>query len=883
VKSPLGSLLRPRNNGGKPPVPLGGSGRYMRGLSFNLGNGRQDAETFMRQYGLSGTIYGIISLLAESAATPTWRLYRKQPVDGRRRYSTADTGSDQRIEVVQHAAIQLWNNPNDWHSGFEFREGAQQHEELTGETFWVLDTEAGFPTSMWYVRPDRMEPVPDPDDYLVGWIYRGPGGEQVPLRADEVILEKRPDPLDPYRGAGPVASILPNIQQQRYATEYQRNLFLNGADPGGVITVPNQLSEPEFDELIDRWREGHRGVARAGHVGVLEGGATWTPGSHSNKDLEYGALRLANRDELREAWRIHKTMMGTADDVNRANAQTAQEVFVAWQVMPRLNRRRDTLNSKLLPLFARADKTVEFDYDDPSPVNAETAANELLQKAQAAQALLAVNLFDPHDVLEVVGLPDMDTVDLPAITTPTPATLPPAAGQPGDHTRPVIHMTRPRAATTTLDTVDQQWRTATARTVTDYQQQITPTQRQQAVDQIRTAVNTGAITALGALSIDSTAAAALILAAMTAYASTSARQAQQEAQQQGATTQPVPPGRTVLGPIAAATAALLAAELATSAGREALRIHTPGMSGQQVADQVAAFLGTLSDSSLTAHLGGVLSAAQNKARLATFTAGPRTELLASEENDRNTCDPCSLIDGHSFGYSDDPAAVASAEAAYPAGGYTACEGRQRCRGTLISRYEPAKTGNQAWGAGIRAASDAGAKVFQQTAEDYPPAAMAWMHHATWTGPVSVPLEHIDWTPDEMEGRSPQHVARFVQKLRAGKKLKPVLMVKTPSGDKLQLVDGHHRYLASAELGRPVRAFVGTVDAEHGPWETMHAQQYPGNGRGDTPQDLARSPITHKHITLPAPGPLPTLAEPDFGPLADLLRHSLNGHSRGART
>lgn len=402
-----------------PPVPLGDA-RRSSGTSFNLGGSRASRDTFMRQYGMSGTLFGIISLLAESVATPQWHLYKKPQTDGRRRYSTADPNSDTRVEVVKHACIQLWNNPNPFHSGFEFREGSQQHAELTGETFWVMDTEIGFPTSMWYVRPDRMEPIPDPNNYLAGWIYTGPTGEQVPLKTTEVILEKRPDPLDPYRGAGPVASIMPNIQQQRYATEYQRNLFLNGADPGGVITVPTQLNDVQFNELIDRWREAHRGVARAGHVGVLEDGMLWTPSASTNKDMEYSNLRLANRDELREAWRIHKAMMGTSEDVNRANAQTAQEVFIAWQVLPRLNRRRDTLNSKFLPLFG-AEDAYTMDYEDPSPVNSENAAIEFLNKANAAVALIGVGL-DAHDVLQAVGLPDMNMAELKQAVIPPVAT-----------------------------------------------------------------------------------------------------------------------------------------------------------------------------------------------------------------------------------------------------------------------------------------------------------------------------------------------------------------------------------------------------------------------------------------------------------------------------
>lgn len=433
MKSGLRNL---RNAGSKPPVPMSSYG-YRRGMVFDLGAGRASRETFMRQYSRSGTVFSIVSLLQQAAASPAWHLYKKQPQDGRRRYTTGDQGSDQRIEVVQHAALSLWNQPNSFHSGFEFREGANQHLELTGETFWVADREVTtFPTSMWYVRPDRMEPVPDPDDYLIGWVYTGANGEQIPLKVDEVILEKLPDPLDPFRGTGPVAAIMPNIEQQRYATEYQRNLFINGANPGGLIQVDKRLSDGEYDELVDRWREAHQGVARAGRVGVLENSATWIPGDgQSNRDLEYGELRLANRDELREAWRMHKHMLGTADDVNRANAQTAEEVFEGWQNIPRLERRKDTLNCKLLPMFGATGQGVEFDYEDPSPDNREEANAELTAKTAAFASLVGAGV-DPDDAAEVVGLPSMAMVEQatqqPALPPGWVPGAPAAPAAPGD-------------------------------------------------------------------------------------------------------------------------------------------------------------------------------------------------------------------------------------------------------------------------------------------------------------------------------------------------------------------------------------------------------------------------------------------------------------------
>lgn len=116
---------------------------------------------------------------------------------------------------------------------------------------------------------------------------------------------------------------------------------------------------------------------------------------------------------------------------------------------------------------------------------------------------------------------------------------------------------------------------------------------------------------------------------------------------------------------------------------------------------------------------------------------------------------------------------------------------------------------------------AAAKVFTQQAEDYPPHAMAWMHHAQWKGPVAVPLDHIEPDMRWMDGADPKHVQEFAQRLQKGKKVKPVVLVKTPGNPKLQLIDGHHRYLAYAQLKEPVRGYIGTVAEDHGAWETMH--------------------------------------------------------------
>jgi len=688
------------------PIPYAGPANR---AGFSNMFASNDNETYMRTMGSAGTVFQIVSLLASSTAAAEWRLYRKAKADGRVRYTTGDQGSDQRTEVLQHLALNVWNRPNPFYTGRRFREASQQHAELTGEQWWVIarDSRATFPTGMWLVRPDRMEPIPSAEKFIAGYVYTGPSGEKVPLEPNEVICTAYPNPLDPYRGLGPVQSVLVDLDAMRYGSEWNRNFFINGAQPGGVVEVPTNMNDDEFDQFSTRWRESHQGVSRAHRVAILEGGAKWVGTQMSVKDMDFSNLRDQSRDVIREAWGIHKAMLGNSDEVNRANAVTAEEVFSRWKIQPRLDLLRDTLNHQFLPLFGSTGENVEFDYINNSADDREADNAELTAKANAAAVLVQAG-FDPEAVCEVVGLPDMPLLALPQ-PAPAPKQPDPAAAPTeddfGNQAREIITIKALANAAAAdhdpaavdLSEMDAQHQQATDQLSAQYQQQITPDQQQQALDQIRQLVETEAVANLGNLIIDYELAKALILLAMLAFGKTAAKQAAKEAAQQGVTITAVAPSSAQLEGLAESTASLMASELATSAGREAARVAggTATPSADVVVAHVEKFLQGLSTAGPAAHLGGALAAAANQARHGTFTAGPKCELIASEVRDSNTCSSCFEIDGHSFGYSDDPDAVAAASAAYPTSGYIGCEGGERCRGALIARYEvQAEPGNR---------------------------------------------------------------------------------------------------------------------------------------------------------------------------------------------
>lgn len=379
-----------------PSVPLYGRGGGI-GLPWASSN---NAESQMRAMGSVGTLFSIVHRTSNATSQVDWRLWRDQP-DKRRKFGPAD---DRRIEVTRHAVLDLWNNPNPFMTRQALIEQVQQYLDLVGEGPIVItrDPRSPLPLELWPVRPDRMTPIPG-GDFLAGYVYTGFNGEQVPLGLDDVIFLKMPNPLDPFRGLGPVQAAMVDLDSARYSAEWNRNFFINSAEPGGIIEVPNRLSDEDFTEMTERWREQHQGVAQAHRVAVLEQGK-WVDRSMSQRDMQFVQLRGLSREVIREAFGIHGHMLGNSQDVNKANAEAGEISFARWLVKPRVERIKQAVNHRLLPMFG-ADGLV-LDHDRVVPEDREADDRERKSKAEAAAALVKAG-YDPADAAAAMGLPDI--------------------------------------------------------------------------------------------------------------------------------------------------------------------------------------------------------------------------------------------------------------------------------------------------------------------------------------------------------------------------------------------------------------------------------------------------------------------------------------------
>ena len=364
----------------RPPAPSPG-------FAYGATAGIQQANrpALLNSMDNTGWIFAIVDRIATAVASSEWTLWRRRGQDW--------------ITLEQHPLLDLWNMINPFYTRHEFLELSIFHFELVGEIWWVLlRNGAGRVEEIWPLRPDRMSIVADPQEYIRGYLYKVDGHEPIFLPREDVIFIRRPHPFLPYRGIGPVQSIMADLNIEKNAANWTLQFFRNDAAPGGVIQLDDTLSDDEFKQFVERWRWQHQGVSNAHRVAIIEK-AKWVDRKMTQRDMQFEQLRRLNRDIILGAFGIHKHILGIADDVNRANAEAAEVHFARWIVRPRSLRLREEVNQKLVPDFG---PDLAFGVRDQVP---EDRALNL----QVANDIYRYGYGTQNESRVLVGLPELPT------------------------------------------------------------------------------------------------------------------------------------------------------------------------------------------------------------------------------------------------------------------------------------------------------------------------------------------------------------------------------------------------------------------------------------------------------------------------------------------
>lgn len=307
-----------------------------------------NTQDFLKAYGEIGWLFACVNAISNNVADSEWKAYKGD------------------AETPKSPALQLISNPNPFMSQYELLWKTDAYLEVRGKVFWyIAKDKMNRPREIWVISPLDMWIVPDQENFIKGFVYRA-GAQQVPLDPDEVIFFNMPDLINPYNGIGPAQAAANSLETDRYSSQWNRNFFYNNAEPQGIMTFP-EVNDDDFDALKEKWNDKYGGIDNAKKLAIVRGtGITYTPIQISQKDMDFSKLRDKSRDEILGAFGVPKSILGITENVNRANAETAEYTFAKHIIRPRLRLIQEKINNELVTLFKDG---IKLKFTDPVPEN----------------------------------------------------------------------------------------------------------------------------------------------------------------------------------------------------------------------------------------------------------------------------------------------------------------------------------------------------------------------------------------------------------------------------------------------------------------------------------------------------------------------------------
>lgn len=271
-----------------------------------------------------------ISLLAQNVAQTPLVVYR----------------SDQAITSPNHEVYRLFIKPSEDICEFELWERMIVYLYTKGESFFYLNKNKGNVIKEIYVlNPKYMEHEKDKDTgQIKSWVFN----REIPMAKEDIIHFKLPS-THGLRGLSPLNAVLRELATDKSAAKYNKAFFDNSGRSDGYLKTDKdaQISPEEMRRVVAEWNAKHKGVDHAHSIGGLLGGMSYEDTGINQLDMDYAGGRRDIRDRLLTVLGLSKTVMGIAEDVNRANAEEAMRQLWELTLKPLLVRVQQKLNAEL--------------------------------------------------------------------------------------------------------------------------------------------------------------------------------------------------------------------------------------------------------------------------------------------------------------------------------------------------------------------------------------------------------------------------------------------------------------------------------------------------------------------------------------------------------
>ncbi|PWL19266.1 phage portal protein [Falsochrobactrum shanghaiense] len=286
-------------------------------------------------------------------------------------------------DVPNHPAVKLLNNEaNEWTSGFELTRGLLI-ETLTsdpGGFALVTRSSDNRPIAIRKYKPGiiQVEFSAEGDGQP---LYKKNGKA---LRSSDVIHVRN------AFNTAPISHARDAIAFARGLQAYGRQLFQNGARPGGLLKTTKPIGDRGVEAMLKGWTAAFSGSQNAGKTPVLWDGTDYTQLGLSSTDAQFLENRRFQNEEIARAFRVPPTMIFDLERGTWGNAEQMGREFLTYCLEPWLRELEGAYGRALLTDDERRNHRILFDRDDLTRAS-------LTERATAVSSLISNTSISPNE------------------------------------------------------------------------------------------------------------------------------------------------------------------------------------------------------------------------------------------------------------------------------------------------------------------------------------------------------------------------------------------------------------------------------------------------------------------------------------------------------
>lgn len=258
-----------------------------------------------------------------------------------------------------HLLSSMFSRPNDSQTGRDLRRLMIQSEQTTGRVCIVLErSKAGIPIGMTVLNPIRVVEKYTRDRTAIDhYEYLASNGSRIVVKKEDMLIRRRADLLDQFRGFAPAEAALRSINSDLGFSDYVNAFFESDGTPSGILRILNQtVPDDKREALQAQWRRRYsRGGSNQKGLAVLDQNAEYQKIGSNLDELASDSLSGRFESRICSVFGVPPNLVGAYVGLLHvtANATAKSELQNFWlnKISGELAGLREWLTWFLLPEF----------------------------------------------------------------------------------------------------------------------------------------------------------------------------------------------------------------------------------------------------------------------------------------------------------------------------------------------------------------------------------------------------------------------------------------------------------------------------------------------------------------------------------------------------